>query len=167
MKKRILLRTFLKFLMWGSIFFFLWVFVGKPIYLNFIGWLISKVPFKYGKIQFIGLRENELIFRIFSMRADVGIDASGIVVYFVPYWALMLASPGSLRGRGFAIVYGTILLMLLQIVALMVILYMTMSGSIFLETLKIFIDAILLPIAPIILWFIFVETKSLKELINL
>ncbi|MGB9561392.1 MAG: hypothetical protein ACPL6C_01120 [bacterium] len=163
----LLLKTFLKFLLWAGIFFLFWVIVGKAIYLPVLGWLISKLPLGVGKLDFLGVRSGELLFRSYRMRADIGIDGSSMMVYFAPYWALIIASPGTIRGRGWQIVYGSIIMAFIHLLAIAIILRMTITGSIFIESIKIFFDAIVLPVAPIILWFIFMDRKALKELLNL
>jgi hypothetical protein len=162
-----LLWLFVKFVLFATAFFAIWVLIGEKLYLPLLGWLISVLPAGLGKIQFLGLRKSELIFRVFILRADVGIDAKSIAVDFAPFWALVLASPGTIRGRFWDLLRGTIMLFLLHIIAIFVILKMTISGSIFIEGIKIFIDGVLLPLAPVLLWFMFMDRKAMKELLQL
>ncbi len=157
----------LKFALFATLLFVFWIFILESSYHTLLGKITALIPFPADRVDFVALKGKELIFRLYALRADLGIEARSITANLALFWALILASAfSSLLKRICALIGGTFILCLLHITAIYFIIRLYIQETVLLEGIKVFVDGLLLGLVPLLLWLLFIDKKTREELLG-
>ncbi|MBN2543609.1 hypothetical protein JXI42_12155 [bacterium] len=160
----------LKFFLVTFLAFLVWAFAFEKYYLIFVGNIVALIsnvlPVFAGRVELIRfptgewVKDGSLLFRVFSMRADMKITADAITANVIPYTALCFATVMKLVDKVKALIIGYLILIPFHILAMIFIVTLYIHGSATIEGIKIFMDGIFLALLPIGLWFLLVVRKK-------
>ncbi len=157
----------LKFAGFAVLLFVFWIYILESGYYRLLGHIAQLTPFSYGDIDYLTQKGGEIVFRVFAIKSDLGIEVRSITANLVLFWALILATPFKfLINRLYALIGGTILLFGLHILAIYFIIRLYVQQTVLLEGIKIFIDGVLLGLVPLLLWFLFMDKRVREKLLT-
>ena len=155
----------LKFFLYAILLFVFWIYILEKPYAILLGHITPFVYKPFGQIEYLRLIDNQLLFRVFQIKADIGIDYKSIISNFALFWSLVLASPFRYnldRIRG--LIIGSFVLFLLHIISIHFILKLYIHNTVFLEGVKIFIDGVLLGLIPILCWITVLDNRIKRNI---
>ncbi|MBN1756291.1 hypothetical protein JW877_08780 [bacterium] len=154
----------LKFLGITVLAFFVWAFALEGYYLRIIGHImaiISRIiPIFKGQIDVLWVKGEDILFRVYALRADLKIAVGGLTANIIPFTALTLATKLDKKSKIVGLGLGYLILVIFHIIALSIILILYISQSSTINGIKIFMDGVFLTLLPIALWFLLILRKK-------